>query len=477
MVVLDSLEFGARTVILEADAQKPPEEIEQIQRERLQDLLRHARENSHHYAHKFAHIDGSKFELSELPTSTKAELMDNFDQTLTVDDVCRADVEEFFRDESNLGKLFRDKYVLSHTSGSQGQPLLLVQTMENVELLFALQASRGNQESVGLWEAAKRFMKPARLATVTLKPGFYPSATAFEYMPEGVKQFIEVLRVSLTDNDMLERLMEFRPTHLTAYASILHELARHAEEGRLQLAPELKQIVNISERLMPQAREHYQDVFGAPILDDYAMGECLFLSNGCTKSGGMHVNADWAILEVVDESNQPVPDGKKGAKVLVTNLANHVQPFIRYEIGDIVTMAADPCGCGSNLPLIANIDGRDSDMFYVETADGEQPLSPTIFELALSRVLDAREYQLVQEENDHIRVRIEPLPGVEFDREHANQVLHEQLGDYGLDQQVQLDIEVVDRLAPDEDGKFKRVVSKVGRPGTEADENSAARVA
>lgn len=464
-------------MMLEADAEKPHEEIEQIQRKRLQELLRHARENSRHYAEKFARIDGSKFELSELPISTKAELMESFDQTLTVDDVCRADVEEFFQDEANLGKLFRDKYVLSHTSGSQGQPLLLVQTIENVELLFALQASRGNQESVGLWEAAKRFMKPARLATVTLKRGFYPSATAFEYMPEAVQQFIEVLRVSLTDDDMLERLMEFRPTHLTAYASILHQLARHAEADRLTLTPGLEQVVNISERLMPQAREHYQEVFGAPILDDYAMGECLFLSNGCTKSHGMHVNADWAILEVVDESNEPVPDGEKGAKVLVTNLANQEQPIIRYEIGDIVTMATKPCGCGSNLPLVAKIDGRDSDMFYVQTAEGEQPLSPTIFELALSRVLDAREYQLVQEENDRIRVRIEPLPGAEFDQERAQQVLQDQLSEYGLDHQLRLEIEVVDRLASDDDSKFKRVVSKVGRTEAGANGEAAAQVA
>ena len=68
---------------------------------------------------------------------------------------------------------------------------------------------------------------------------------------------------------------------------------------------------------MPQAREHYAKIFGAPVLDDYGMGECLFLTNGCAKSGGMHVNADWALLEVVDEKNQPVPDwrdGREGAR-------------------------------------------------------------------------------------------------------------------------------------------------------------------
>jgi phenylacetate-CoA ligase len=296
---------------------------------------------------------------------------------------------------------------------------------------------------------------------VILKPGFYPSASAFTNMPDGAKTFLEVLQLCVEDDDLMERLAEFRPTHLTAYASVLHELAREIEAGKLDLKPDLKQVVNISERLMPQAREHYAEIFGAPIFDDYGMGECLFLTNGCLETGGMHVNADWAILEVVDENNQPVPAGEKGAKVLVTNLANHVQPIIRYEVGDIVSMAKDHCDCGNNMPLIDRVEGRDSDMFYIKTNDGERPLSPSVFELALGRMLDAREYQLIQEENTKFRIRIEPLPGKKFDQAKADRIMHEELKEYKLDDQLQFEFEVVEKLAADGDQKFKRVVSKV----------------
>src|SRR5688572_28410136 len=102
----------------------------------------------------------------------------------------------------------------------------------------------------------------------------------------------------------------------------------------------------------------------------------------------MHVNADWALLEVVDENNEPVPDGEKGAKVLVTNLANYVQPIIRYEIGDIVTMATEKCGCGSNMPLIQCVEGRDSETFEIKTDKGARSLQPTIFQLAIGRMLN-----------------------------------------------------------------------------------------
>ncbi len=470
MAIWESLEFGARAVALRLAAAKSLEEILDIQRSRLVELVQHARTHSAFYREKFAHIDGSPFELTDLPTTTKSEIMDHFDDALTVPDVRRQDVEEFLAVEGNLGKYFRDKYVLSHTSGSQGQPLLIVQTPENLELLFALQASRGNHHPLNVWQAVKHFISPARLAAVTLKRGFYPSACAFEYMPAGARRYLEVLQLSLTDKELVERINEFRPTHLSAYASVLHELARHTESGRLTLKPELEQVVNISERLMPQARKHYIEVFGAPVLDDYAMGECLFLTNGCGATGGMHVNADWAILEVVDDENRPVPDGTKGAKVLITNLANYVQPIIRYEIGDILTMAPEPCECGSNLPLIARIDGRDSDMFWIEEDGQLRPLPPAVLDLALAQLVDVREFQQIQEERNRFRFLVEPLQGTNFDRDRAHRLLRKQLDEYGFGDQLSFEIEAVERLAPEGGDKFKRFVSKVDGPDGKRDD-------
>lgn len=464
MAIWEPLELGARALALRLAATKPLDEILEVQRSRLNELIEHARTHSAFYRKKFVGIDNSSFDLADLPTSTKSEIMDHFDEAVTAPDVHRHEVEDFLVDETNLGKYFHEKYVLSHTSGSQGRPLLIVQTKETIELLFALQASRGNHHRLNVWEALNYFLSPARLAAVLLKRGFYPSASAFAYLPEGARRYLEVLQISLTDKDLIERITEFRPTHLTAYASVLHELGRQTEAGRFTLKPELGQVVNISERLVPQARKRYVEVFGAPVLDDYAMGECMFLTNGCLTSGGMHLNADWAILEVVDKNNQPVPNGTKGAKVLVTNLANLVQPIIRYEIGDIVTMAKQPCGCGSNLPRIESVDGRDSDMFWIEDEAGVRPLPPAVFEEALRHIVDIREYQLIQEDINRFRILIEPLHGANLDRQRALRILHKQLEEYDLGQGLEIEIEIVERLAPESGNKFKRVVNKVRPP-------------
>lgn len=458
MSLLQTLAFGLQATWLERSATDTPEEIAATQRARLAKLVGYAKQHSRFYGETLAGVDPESFALADLPTTNKQEMMENFERVLTVNDVTREEVEHYFEDPSNLGKLFHDKYVLSHTSGSQGQPLLIVQTQEDMDLLFALQASRGNAEEMGIIEGVKRLLSPVRLAVVTLKRGFYPSASAFEFVPQGMRGFLEVCRLSLTDEDMIERLAEFRPTHLSTYASILHEIARAVEQGKLDLRPDLEQVVNISERLTPKSRQRYIEMFGAVILDDYGMGECLFLSNGCATSGGMHVNADWVVLEVVDQENRPVPNGTKGSKVLITNLANKVQPFIRYEVGDVLTMATQPCGCGSNMPLVAAIEGRSADMFQVQVADGERPLSPLLFQHVLETMFDAREYQIVQQEPNKFLIRLEPLPGSSLDAEQTKQALREHLEESNADTQFGIQVEIVDRLAGDRDKKFRRIV-------------------
>jgi|tagenome__1003787_1003787.scaffolds.fasta_scaffold20902660_2 phenylacetate-CoA ligase len=460
MDIWESIEFGAHAVLLKAAASKSPEEIQRLGRSRLVQLVEYARTKSEFWREKLTGVANCSFELTDLPTSCKPELMDNFDRAVTADDLRRDEIEGFVADESNLGVYFKDKYALSHTSGSQGQPLLIVQTKDNLELLFALQASRGYHKTVSVGAAIKHFMKPARLAAVIFNPGFYPSASAFHYMPVGAKHYIEVKVFCANDDDLVEQLAAFRPTHLTAYASMLHEIARHIESGRVSLKPELEEVVNISERLMPQAHDHYVEIFGAPVLDNYSMGECLFLTNGCAKSRGMHVNADWAVLEVVDENNQLLPNGQSGAKVLITNLANYTQPIIRYEVGDIIAMATEPCGCGSNLPLIDHVEGRDSDVFEIKTDIGTKSLQPTVFELALGRMLDVREYQLIQEENTRFRILVEPLPGKSVDRAQCEKMMHEQLSQYGLEKQLQVSVEPVERLTNEGNQKFKRVLNR-----------------
>src|SRR6478609_9223096 len=102
------------------------------------------------FGDKLSCIGKGSFALADLPTTDKTELMEHFDESVTVDDVRRDELAEFMEDLSNVGKYFRGKYAVSRTSGSQGQPLLLIQRKEVIDLLFALHLSRGNNQPIGL---------------------------------------------------------------------------------------------------------------------------------------------------------------------------------------------------------------------------------------------------------------------------------------------------------------------------------------
>ena len=131
-------------------------------------------------------------------------------------------------------------------------------------------------------------------------------------MPAAARRYLDLLWLSQTDPDVVERLNAFRPKVLTGYAGVLEILALEAEAGRLRLAPELRQVVNNSEALTDRAKARIESAFGLHVMNNYATGECPFLSNGCHTDDGAHVNADWAILEVVDDEYRPVPDGTPG---------------------------------------------------------------------------------------------------------------------------------------------------------------------
>jgi phenylacetate-coenzyme A ligase PaaK-like adenylate-forming protein len=325
--------------------------------------------------------------------------------------------------------------------------------------------TRGNVRKVGAVEAVRRFTDPARLAVVTLKRGFYPSASTFEYMPRPARRFMKVLRLSQTDDDVIEQLNAFRPTALTAYAGVLEMLALEALAGRLRLGPELQQVVNNSEVLTDRARERIEAAFGLHVLNNYATGECPFLTNGCSTDEGAHVNADWAILEVVDEHNQAVPSGTPGCKVLMTNLANRLQPFIRYEVGDVVTMADVPCRCGNRLPRVAHIDGRSADTFHIRDGHRYRQVIGSVFKNAFDYTREVREWQAVQVDRNRVEVRLELLPGATWDEGHSRRSIDRQLALYGYLGLLEVGLEIVPRLSADpKTGKFRRMVSLVGAP-------------
>jgi len=174
---------------------------------------------------------------------------------------------------------------------------------------------------------------------------------------------------------------------------------------------------------------------------------------------------DLACLEVVDGAGQPVPAGTAGSKVLLTNLYNRVQPLIRYEISDVVTLGESPCPCGSNLPHIASVAGRTKERLWIYARGAYREVPYYLFLAGLHHYLDLAEHQVVQTGRNRFVVRVAPLPGKTLSAERVRKLVYDSVRAEGLAGVVEVGAEVVDEIRPDPgSGKRDRVKNLVGPP-------------
>jgi phenylacetate-coenzyme A ligase PaaK-like adenylate-forming protein len=465
MGVLETVCFASRVLYRSRLSRSAPAKVARLQELRLRRLLLNAVERSRFYRDKFRGIDVARCRIEDLPITTKAEVMERFDDLVTDPEVRRSDLERFMENSENVGKLFLGRYPVCHTSGSLGQSLLIVQNPLTIELMFGFQMTRGNAEcKTGLIEAVRRVARPGHVMVLVNRQGFYPSTCIFHHIPTALSPFVRFEFVAESDPQLEEKVRRFKPLALAGAPSSLDVLALRAD--RLDLS-KLRQVTSHSETLTASARARLEQAFRVPVINNYSSGECLFLTNGCRNGKGMHLNADWAILENVDGENRGVAAGVAGTKTLLTNLANTIQPFIRYEVGDRVVMAEpdSDCGCGNRLPRIERVDGRAADFFWVRVADDYRALPTPPFQHSLEYFRTIREWQAVQIGRNRIVVRLERLAGTDIDLEQLRVRLGEHLQSAGVADQLDLEFEFVDRLDWDRrTGKFRRMVSFVGPP-------------
>ena len=148
------------------------------------------------------------------------------------------------------------------------------------------------------------------------------------------------------------------------------------------------------------------ETFGVAPFDVYATTEGLFGAE-CERHDGIHLFDDACVVENVDEDGRPVPPGTPGARVLVTNLHNLVQPIVRLAISDVMTMHPEPCPCGRSLARAAAIDGRRDDVLSLPArGGGTVSVLPAHFSV-VTKDRAVREFQ-VRQEPGGVRVLVVP---------------------------------------------------------------------
>lgn len=352
--------------------------------------------------------------LQALPVMHKRELMQRFGDWVADPQLRLPALQRFVADASCIGDPFLGRYTVWESSGSSGEPGLFVQDAAAMAVYDALEAHRRIARSA--WQACCDPLGLCeRFAFVGATGGHFASTVSVERL----RRLNPWLAPALHSVSFLQplpalvaELNALQPTTLATYPSAAVMLATEQQAGRLHIRPQ--QVWTGGETLTPAMRQHVEQAFGCAVTNSYGASEFLALASEC-RCGQLHLNSDWAILEPVDEQGRAVPAGEPGASVLLTNLANHVQPLIRYDLGDRVTLQAEPCACGSPLPVL-QVQGRCDDTLWLQDANG---LAVPLLPLALSTVLEDDaglfEFQLRQQ-NEHTLLLTSAQPGAQADR-------------------------------------------------------------
>lgn len=365
-------------------AHSDPQRLARVQRSRLRDLVRHARTASPFYRHRYVDLPSDVDDVTALPALDKATLMSRFDDWVTDPAVTLADLQNnFLNREERVGQLYLGRYLVATTSGTTGEPAILLHDRLSWRVYNIVGRTRP-QPIVGRIDLAALARRGIRTAALFATGGHF-GAVVFTERIRRISPFLSgrtrVLSVLRPVEELVAELNEFQPTLLSGYPSVFMLLAAEQRAGRLRIKP--VNILCAGELFTPAMRETVTRAFECPVIEGYATTEAPGLALECTH-GFLHVNSDWYILEPVDSDRRPVPPGVQSDSVLVTNLANRIQPIIRYDLGDRVQLQPHRCPCGSPLPVVT-VEGRTNDVLAFDDAE-HQPVQ--ILPLALGSVIE-----------------------------------------------------------------------------------------
>ena len=404
--VFDPLRLGAVALDVLASGHASPDALVARQQSRLTNLLDAAVRGSRIYRERLQGTTPGTTPLSALPTVSRDELMARFDDWVTDPQLKLPELRAFTADPQRIGEAYLDRYLIWESSGTGHQPGIFVQDARAMAVYDALEALRRSTP-----RPLQRWFDPLlmadRIAFVGATSGHFASIVSMQRLRQlnpWMAHALQCFSILQSTGTLVAQLNAFAPTVIATYPTVAALLADEACRGTLHFFP--KEIWTGGETLSPAVRQRVESVLGCTVRNSYGASEFLSIGWECGH-GQMHVNTDWLILEPVDDKGRPVPPGQPSCSTLLTNLANHVQPLIRYDLGDQITMHQERCQCGLSLPVIDVLGRRDDSLVMA----GQNGQLVTLLPLALTTVLEDEagvfDFQLRQHDEKTLVLRLE----------------------------------------------------------------------
>ena len=350
----------------------PVEEIKAMQLKLLKELVERTYRDSAFYRKKMDDA-GVKPEdivtlddIRKLPFMKKTDLRDHYPDKLFV-------------------RPYEDLVRVHVSSGTTGKPTVVGYTQHDLDM-WAESLERG---MVSFGASNKDMLQNAHgYGLFTGGIGVHDAAT---------KLGMTVLPASTGNtNRQIDLLCDLPVTCFAGTPSYLFHIADVCDQKGIDIRKDTKLRMAIAggEPWSETMRQKLEDRTGIKMYNCYGASEFngpMFLE--CEAQDGFHIWADYALVEILDDNDQPVKEGERGA-IVVTMLQKEAFPLIRYRIGDISSLCWEKCKCGRTHPRLMRLSGRTDDMLVVrginvfpsqiEAVIGEMPFLSTFYHLTLT---------------------------------------------------------------------------------------------
>jgi phenylacetate-CoA ligase len=411
-----------------------PQQWQDYQTVQLRKLLLHAFDTVPFYQHKykeagFRRTDFEKFELRDLtslPFLTKNELREFGTSSLVSTKPDKA------------GKFFS-------SSGSTGTPTEILISPRMHQMWSA-----GFEARIRHWAGLDNTIPRGTIGGRRIITEGNADAPFYRYNFFEKQTYFSAYHISLKNApNYLEGMRKNGVQYMTGYAVSNFVLAKFIEASGMS-APQLKAVITSSEKLTPEMRNTFANVYQCKTFDSYSGVEDCGLISEC-EHGRLHISPDLGIFEILgaDETPRSAPKGE----IACTGLINYDQPLIRYRIGDSIEMsdATMPCPCGRQMPIVKEIMGRVEDVVV-----GKDGRAMVRFHGLFVRISSIAEAQVIQHELDRFEIKAivtQPLSAAEI--QLIRQRMESQLGP------IYLDLTFVDQIPRNRNGKFPAVISHI----------------
>lgn len=416
------------------------EKMASYQNKKLRQILHYAWNHSPYYQdiYKKAGITEEQLDtipLSELPSIEKKDLLNHFDELVTIPGITQKKLRDFDANKANPAQCYQGGIHLVHSSGSTGTPGYFIYDKKAWKAML-IGSIRGALWDLTMYDTLKLLAQRPRIAYIAATDGRYGGVMAVGDSIEGVAARQLNLDIKCPLKEWKNKLEQFNPDIIMGYPTAINILGDLVEANQICLS-KISRVVTCGEPLSTGMRDFFEEQFHARILNFYGASESLAIGVEENSEEGMILFDDMNVIEEIDGT------------MYLTSLYNFAQPLIRYKISDRIKLKKAEDKDRYPFTKAIGLVGRNEDVLWFED---EHKTKEFLHPLAIEGfcIEGLRDYQFRKQSAASFEMMAEVSKCA--DRENVlNEIrsqMQEILKEKGLDF-VKFTVRFVDKIEPD----------------------------